>query len=62
MFLDASTSPDDLGGGTLSPKYHRLRIPKFAREGHSQRTPREAGGLLGWAVSKTARVDSNLPA
>jgi hypothetical protein len=25
-----------------------------ARDG-SQRTPREAGGLLGWAVSKTAR-------
>jgi hypothetical protein len=24
------------------------------RLGSSQRTPREAGGLLGWAVSKTA--------
>jgi hypothetical protein len=24
---------------------------------HSQRTPREAGGLLGWAVSKTASCD-----
>ena len=25
--------------------------------GSSQRTPREAGGLLGWAVSKTASCD-----
>ena len=26
----------------------------FAPDQRSQRTPREAGGLLGWAVSKTA--------
>jgi len=34
----------------------RTRGESQARK-ESQRTPREAGGLLGWAVSKTASCD-----
>ncbi len=39
------------GAGT---RYAPKRYPRD--QGKSQRTPREAGGLLGWAVSKTAII------
>jgi two-component system, chemotaxis family, CheB/CheR fusion protein len=34
-----------------------LGMEQFQQRVKSQRTPREAGGLLGWAVSKTASCD-----